>query len=138
MTENLQKAKAILDEGDATCVILPAGGDAVCLSERGIAPLVHILRTSPELLRGAASADRVVGKAAAMLFAYGGVREVYAAVLSEPAAGFLDSCGILYGFEKRVPYIVNRAGDGMCPMETRALPLTDPHKAWRLFDEICR
>lgn len=137
MTADFQKAKTILEEGEATCVILPAGGDAVCLSERGIAPLVHILRRSPGLLRGAAAADRVVGKAAAMLFAYGGVREIYAAVLSDHAAAFLDDCGVAYGFEKRVPYIVSRSGDGMCPMETRALFLEDADEAWKLFDQIC-
>ena len=85
MSDEVKKARKLLAEGGYTCVAVKNG--STCFStERGVRPLLEWLEQPEAPLREAAVADKVIGKAAALLMVYAGVREVYAAVISEPAA----------------------------------------------------
>ena len=84
---------------------------------RGISDLYGILTEHPDWLRGASVADKVVGKGAAALLILGGVRELFAGVISTSALGLLEESGISLRFGKEVPYIINRKDDGICPVE---------------------
>ena len=77
-----------------------------------------LLTEHSDWLRGASVADKVVGKGAAALLILGGVRELFAGVISTPALGLLEDSGISFRFAEKVPYIINRKGDGLCPVET--------------------
>lgn len=85
--------------------------------ERGVRDLLRLLREEPEALRGASVADKVVGKGAAALMALGGVREVYALVMSRKALELLDREGVKVDYETLVDIIINRAGTDICPVE---------------------
>lgn len=85
--------------------------------ERGVRDLLGLLTEEPEALRGASVADKVVGKGAAALMALGGVREVYALVMSRKALELLDREGVKAGYETLVDNIINRAGTDICPVE---------------------
>jgi len=119
-----------------TCVIRTAGGELLTSDEHGIRPPLLWLREDPDILRGAEVADKVIGKAAALLFAYGGVRSVWAARMSEAARDFLQAAGIAFDFDELVPAILNREGTGLCPMEQRAMGVDDPAQAFQMFDGI--
>ena len=101
---------------DCSCVL--RNGNIHTYAQRGVADLYELLLRHPQLLRGAEIADKVVGKGAAALMVLGGVREVYADVLSEPACGMLRGAGVPVSCALLVPAIRNRAGDGWCPVET--------------------
>ena len=90
MTETLERVKDALHKHHSTCVLLTADGRVLESSLSGVSPLTEWLRKDPELLRGASIADRVIGKAAALLMLYAGVKEVYADVISEHAAVCLE------------------------------------------------
>ncbi len=110
-----------LHEGGYSCVI--AGGDrVVTCHERGVKDLLRLLDEDPELLRGAFVADKVVGKGAAALMILGGVACVYADVISRPACDLFAGAGIEVEWGICVPNIINRAGTGICPVETLCLP----------------
>ncbi|MDR0531702.1 MAG: DUF1893 domain-containing protein [Oscillospiraceae bacterium] len=119
-----------------TCVVRAPSGERLTSDEHGILPPLRWLRECPEVLRGADVADTIIGKAAAMLFAFGGVSSVWAETMSEPAAAFLEQEGIAFGCGALVSEIRNKAGTGLCPMEARALPLNHPAEAFRVFDGI--
>jgi iron complex outermembrane receptor protein len=85
---------------------------------RGVSDLYDLLKNYPSLLKGARIADKVVGKGAAALMAVGGVRTVYADLISEPALELLMAERVHVSFGKIVHYIKNRTGDGVCPVET--------------------
>ena len=104
--------------------------------EHGILPPLRWLRENPDLLRGADVADKVIGRAAALLFAHGGVRSIWAARMSEAARDFLRAAGIVFEYDELVPAILNRDGTDLCPMEQRALGLAEPGEAFRLFDSL--
>lgn len=135
METNLQTCKDILLENNhLTCVV--KSGNTILRSEaRGIAPLLGWIAADKHALRGAAIADKVVGKAAAMLMVYGGAARVYAAVISEPAADCFEKNGVAYTYDRKVDHIVNRAGDGMCPMEQCCLAIDSPDEAYRALKQ---
>lgn len=130
----VDRAKEALT-GGVTCVVVK-GKNQMTSTNRGIAPVVSWLREDPDNLRGAYVADRVVGKAAALLFAYAEVAGVYADVMSRPAVSTLKLYSIPYRAGKVVDYIENRDKTGRCPMETRALLIHSPEEAFEVFDQL--
>lgn len=119
-----------------TCVVQTAGGALLSSDEHGILPPLRWLREGRDVLRGADVADRVIGRAAALLFACGGVRSVWAARMSEAARDFLRAAGIMFEYGELVPAILNRDGTGLCPMEQRAMGIETPEEAFRVFDGL--
>ena len=96
----------------------------------GIRPLLAWLGEDANALRDGAAADKIVGRAAALLFLYGGVRAVYAAVISEGALALLEENGVQVAYGRCVPYIINREKTGLCPMEQRVRDIQDPAAAY--------
>lgn len=68
-------------------------------------------------MRGAIVYDKVVGRAAALLLVYGGVKKILANVISRNALVLLQRGGARIEYKKIVKNILNRAGDDLCPME---------------------
>ena len=124
---DLTRAKNLLDSSCHTCVIVK--GDACYLSDhRGVKPLLQWLDEGTDL-RGFSAADKVVGKAAAYLYALLGVKAVYARIISDPSVAVLEEHGITVSFETKVAGIRNRTDTGPCPMEQAVAGITDPVEA---------
>ena len=85
--------------------------------ERGVADLFRLQHEEPQLLRGAFIADKVVGKGAAALMVLGGVEGLFADVVSRAALDLFAAAGKAVAYTVAVPHIINRAGDGICPVE---------------------
>ena len=119
-----------------TCAVRTAQGELFTSDDRGIRPALQWLRGDRDMLRGAKVADKVVGKAAALLFAFGGVKYLWAECMSDAAIAFLEQSGIAFEYERRTERIMNRDGTGLCPMESRAMPIDDPAEAFAVFDGI--
>ena len=140
----LERAKTLLQEGRHSCAVCKE--DKIYTSDdRGIRPLVLWLRAdaqetaeSKKILQNAAAADKVIGRAAALLFAHGGISALWADILSESAAEILREQGIPYSCGKLVPAIRNRDNTGYCPMETRAKDITSPQEAFAVFDGVVK
>lgn len=115
--------------------VLYKDGEWSTSEKRGIAPIMEILSENKELLSGAYVADKVIGKAAAMLLIEGGISYLHAEVISEHATECLQKYNIEFEYQNLVPYIVNRTGDGMCPMEETVLNVTDTKIAYNLLQE---
>ena len=95
---------------------------------RGISDLYKIYNQDKELLHGASVADKIVGKGAAALMALGYVSEVITDVVSSSALSLLVVRGISVSFQKVVPNIINRKGDGICPVEERCMECRTPEE----------
>ena len=91
-----------------------------------------------EEARGAALADRVMGKAAAMVARSMGVASVYALLVSEPARETLVRGGVPLECEQLVPTILNEKGDGPCPLERLVAAIEDPEEAVRVLRSFLR
>lgn len=127
MSENLSKAQTLLDTGDYTCVVC-RDNTVYTATERGVKPLLNWLDSGIDL-RGFSAADRVVGRATAFLYCLLGVKEVYARVMSTPAAEVLKANGIGVHIGLEVDGIINRRRTGPCPFEAAVMEITDPETA---------
>ena len=115
MNKSLDIAKEKMAAGEYTCVVL-AENDEYTSHERGVKPLLSLLE-SGRSFRGAVAADKCVGAGAAHLYVLLGVCAVWANIISISAIEILEKNGISVRFGNSVPHIINRRGDGICPIE---------------------
>lgn len=126
----------LLHEGNHSLVV--ANAEVRTFDGRGVADLYGLLRQDPEFLRGAIIADRVVGKAAAALMISGGVKEVFADVVSRPALRFLRQYGVTAGCGTVVPHIINRTRTDWCPLEIRCRDCRSPQECLEQVEEFIK
>lgn len=113
---------ALLHKGGYSCVIAQEGS-VKTFTGRGIADLYEVYTHQPEMLRGSCVADKVVGRGAAALLIAGGTRAVYADVISHSALELLQTHRVEVSYTTLTEGIINRKGDGPCPVEQRCQPL---------------
>lgn len=124
MTNNLTNARTLLDTGRYTCVVCREE-TTYTATDRGVKPLLNWVNDGLNL-SGFSAADRVVGRATAFLYVLLGVKEVYANVMSKPAAEVLALHGISASYSTLTDGIINRKGDGPCPFEAAVMDYSDP------------
>ena len=127
MNNDVQIALSALKERALTCVLC-CDGELIEFRDRGVAPLLSLLEGGRDV-SGFSAADKVVGAAAAYLYVLLGVRCVYALTVSKMAAEVFLRFGIEYRFDTVVDKILNRTGDGFCPMESAVIGVKDPNEA---------
>lgn len=127
MSSDLTQSITILNNGSFTCVLC-RGQEVITDTRRGIRPLLELWEDGRDL-RGFCAADKVVGKAAAMIYCLLQVSALHAGVLSRPALQVLQRHGIRVTWDTLVDAIRNRTGTGFCPMESAVLGLDDPAMA---------
>lgn len=109
------KAKNIMKDAGYTCVLCK--NDKVYKSkECGIKPLLSFYESKKNFSRFCA-ADKIVGRAAAFIYAALGADEVWAEVMSKDAYELLLKNNIGAYYEVLTEKIINRSSTGLCPME---------------------
>lgn len=136
MNSDILKAKQIFASGEFSCVF--CSKDTVITEKgRGISPLLSLIDKSAAL-EGFSAADKIVGKAAALLYAYMKVRAVYAPVMSKGAEAVLKAHNIEVYYEDSPTEIINRQNTGLCPMEKAVLNVSSPFEAYCVLKEELR
>lgn len=113
---------------DGVTLAVVRDGAVSTFEERGVKSLLFL--HGEDALGGASVADRIVGRAAALLMALGGVREVYAEVLSRGGEEVLKRFDIVYEYGALTDMIINRQGTGQCPMECAVEGIESPEEAY--------
>lgn len=90
-------------------------------SGKGIKPLFTALEEHKNELEGSSIADRVTGRAAAMLCVYAGIKQLKTKLISDNAINVLKETNIIYEYDERALFIENRDRTGMCPVEALSL-----------------
>jgi hypothetical protein len=104
---------------------------------KGLAPLLDALETLPQpLLRDAHIADRVLGKAAALLLVKARAGFVAAVVASEQAVAVLERAGIPMHAETRTPRIEGRTPGEPCPFEAAVATIESPDEAHQRLTQL--
>ena len=98
--------------------------------ENGIKPVIVPMCEDISFFKDLEVADRIIGKASAMLLCLSGARKVYTPVLSRAGREIFDRYGVEVEYETLADYIVNRKGDGMCPMEMTVKDIDDLNEAF--------
>ena len=129
---DIEKAKELLTKG-FTCAFCKYG-EMYTAKGRGIKPLLDLVE-GEHSLKGFSAADTIVGKAAAMLFVLAGASSVYGEVMSEKGKAVLEEHGIACSYGTLAPKIINRKGDGECPMEMAVKDADEPEEALNKIKE---
>lgn len=122
--DEIETLKDTLKRENATCV-LSDGNEVLVSHERGVRPLVSYIQSGKDFC-GWYAADKVVGKAAALLYAHMGVASLYADVIAEAALDVCRRFRIAISYGTLAERIVNRNGDDVCPMEKAVREVSDP------------
>jgi len=126
---DIERAKALYQSGKYTCVLVK--GETVYASTKsGIAPMIGFIENG-FAINGFSSADKIVGKAAAMLFVLAGVKEVFAVVMSKQAEDVLKKHGVVSSHDTLTDTIINREGTDLCPMEKAVKDIDEPQAAYK-------
>lgn len=114
------------------------GESTVCLvkddsffqsQKRGVTPLLEFINSGVNF-KDYSAADKIVGKAAAFLYACLGVKEVFAEVLSKEAIPVFERYNISFKYNILTDYIINRKGTGLCPMEEAVRDISNKEDAF--------
>ena len=131
MNDALNTVRQRLLDGEYTCVV--RSGDKEYTSyERGVKPLLELLKAECSFA-GAVAADKTVGAGAAHLYVLLGIKVLWANVISESAMTILKNNGIEVCYGDLVPYIINRQGNGICPIESAVAGAKTSAQAYELI-----
>ena len=117
-------AKNLIRQQKATCVVIKKGKIVNIESGRGVRPVLSLYEQG--MLKNAIVVDKIIGKAAAMVLVLGGVRVCYGETMSRAAFDFLNAHGVRAEYGTLTERIINRQGDGICPMEQTVAEINDP------------
>lgn len=125
-------AKNTLSERNATFVAVK--NEEIYIShKRGVTPIIEKIDEDSSFFRDAAVADKVTGKAAAMLLVKYGIKDLHTGIISRNALDFLADKNITVTYDSEVEYIINRDKTDMCPMEKSVLNTSDCDEAEKLI-----
>lgn len=136
MRPETEKARRLLEESNSTLVLCSAD-ETITSFERGVRGLLKLADEKKDL-SGFCAADKAVGKGAAVLFVLLGVKEVFTAVISESAKNLLSQNGVTVFASQTVEVILNRKGDGVCPIEQALGGTDEPESALGIIRETLR
>jgi len=133
---DLDIAKSRLYEEDLTLAIVKNGEVLFETRSHRISGFLGAIEKLGDALEGAAVADRVAGKAIALLCVYAKISDVYAEVLSKKAKAVFEENGIRHEWKELVANILNLNRSRVCPFEKAAAEISDPKDAYKAFKAL--
>lgn len=134
MTENLKNALNDLKINKSK-LVMTDGQIHISSNTPGVFSLLDYITDGEFDFSNFSAADKVIGRGAALLYAKMKIKEVYALVMSEKAKEIFELYNIPYYYDTLAPYIINRNGDGMCPVEKATENITDIQEAFLTIKE---
>lgn len=132
----LQLAKNKLAADNYTCVVVSKGVVCYTSVEKGIKPLMLPLMQDKNIFNNMVLADKIIGKAAALLVIYSGITKVYADTISSEAKKIFEKNNVQYEYQVEVPCILNRDKTSICPIEKLVEKIDSPDDAYNEIKEF--
>jgi uncharacterized linocin/CFP29 family protein len=138
MIRDLELAKRKLKENGLTLAIVKDSKVLFESKSHGVSGFLEALNKLKEKMIGASIADKVVGKAIALLCVYAGVKAVYAQTMSTKAEQFLKNYSIHLEWDTLVENILDASGKIVCPFEKAATEINNPEEAYIKFKALLK
>ena len=129
--QDLETAKKHLHEKNLTLSIVKNDKIIFETASRGVSGFLEAIEKLENQLEGASVADRIVGKAIALLCVYSKVKAVHATVLSKKAKAVFEENVVYHEWNGLVESILDASKTGVCPFEKLAEKISDPTDAYR-------
>ncbi|MCJ7713175.1 DUF1893 domain-containing protein [Candidatus Bathyarchaeota archaeon] len=124
IAENELKTKGL------TLVIVKKGELIFKTKDHKIAGFLSAIEKFGRSLEDSSIADRVVGKAIALLCVYAKVKAIYAVVISTKAKKVLEQNQISHEWTSIVNEILDSETNQVCPFEMKAISMSDPEDTY--------
>jgi len=131
--QDLELAKKQLYNHQRTLVIVKGGHVLFQTDSHKISGFIKAIEKHGTELNDSAVADRVAGKALALLCVYAGIREVYAEVLSKKAQSVFEENKIWVQCKQLVDNVLDLNKDDVCPFEKLAAIIVTPKDSYGAF-----
>jgi protein subunit release factor A len=128
--QDLEKAKQRLKENNLTLSIVKNGKILFETASNRISGFLKAYEKLGDTLKDASIADKVVGRAIALLCVQANVKEVHATILSESAKTIFDNYAVQHEWDILVENILDTNGEDICPFEKLAKEIADPEDAY--------
>jgi hypothetical protein len=129
----LEMAKHALYSRELTLAIVKNGEVMFETRAHRISGFLDAIEQFGDKLEGTSLADRVAGKAVALLCVYAKIKEVYAEILSRKAKVVLEENRISCEWKEQVDTVLDLNKSGACPFEKAADGISDPKDAYKTF-----
>lgn len=136
--QDLEIAKKQLYDKNLTLTIVKNGIILFQTDSHRISGFIGAIEKFGVQLNGASVADRVAGKALALLCVYAGIRQIYTEVLSRKAQAVFDDNKILYEWKEIIDNILDLDKVGVCPFEKVAADISDPIEFFAAFKTLLK
>lgn len=133
--DDLKLAKKELDSADVNIVFVKNGKIVFSSNEDGVKGFLLAIKKFGVGLSNSSAADRIAGRAVALLCLYAKIKSIFAKAMSESCKGILQKNGIGFEFEKVVPSILNKNKSDVCPLEMLTTKIENPQIA---FEELSK
>jgi hypothetical protein len=127
--QDLEIAKKRMNEKGLTLSIVKNAETIFDSLSYGISGFLEAVEKFGDKLEGASVADRVAGKAIALLCVYAKVKAVYAITLSKRAKAVFENHAIYHEQDNLVESILDVNKVGICPFEKLVTEISDPVEA---------
>jgi hypothetical protein len=139
MTESEQLIQTTIRSGDATLCAADGGELVYRLTGRGISALLTAVEEECVVSHGPLDwGDKLLGRAAALMFMLVRPRSVFALTMSTGAQDVLRTAGIPFTCDTVILDVLNRAGTGPCPMEAAVSGINEPLVAMETLKQVSR
>lgn len=126
---DLELAQQAFRAGSFAFVLVKNGAVLRSGTRDGIGELIQAMDALGDAAHGASLADKIVGKAVAMVARAAQLQAIYSPLASRAALDALTIAHIPLEYDRLVPLILNKRNDGPCPMEKLTQTIEDPSQA---------
>jgi Domain of unknown function (DUF1893). len=133
---DLEIAKKELYNKELTLSIVKKGAVLFQTDSHRISGFIYAIEKFGKQLKGAAVADKVAGKALALLCVYSGVKQVYAEVLSSRAQAVFEDNKIIFSWKVIIDNILDMDKTDVCPFEKVASNISNPEESYAAFKAL--
>jgi len=137
MQADLNLAKQRLTQKNLSLVIAKNGIVLFETESHGISGLLKAIKQLQNNMAGSSVADRIVGRAAALLLVYSGVVAVFAVTASDGGIEVLKNNHVFHEFGRQVPRILDSKRVDVCPFEKLVAKFSDPKEAYEELKAHC-
>lgn len=133
---NTEILKEVMYSENLTCVVADEEDIIFKSAEKGIVPMLELLELYEKgAIRPVYQADKIIGKAAIIIAARIGIKDIYAGVLSQSAKEIADRKGVNVTCGQLVEMILNPAQTAEGPFEM-ALHMVDEDDFDRVLETV--
>lgn len=134
--QDVEIAKKQLYDKQLTLAIVKIGQVLFTTDSHRISGFIRAIDTLGLELNGASVADRVAGKALALLCVYAKIDEVYAEVLSQKAKALFEQYRIACQWRELVDNVLDTNKAEVCPFEKAAANISEPENSYAAFKAL--